>query len=76
MRSTPRDSDPPPVAPTTPAPEDCCHSGCDPCVYQLYDEALERYEAALRTWQERQQRRQQERQQQGSKHGPPRSGED
>jgi hypothetical protein len=33
--------------------EDCCHSGCSPCVFDLYDEALERYKAALAAWEAR-----------------------
>lgn len=33
-----------PAPPQPPEPEDCCGSGCDPCVYELYDEALERWE--------------------------------
>ncbi|WP_232231991.1 oxidoreductase-like domain-containing protein [Burkholderia sp. WSM2230] len=37
--------------------DDCCHSGCSPCVFDLYDEALERYEIALAEWQARQARR-------------------
>jgi hypothetical protein len=34
----------PPVAPEL---EDCCRSGCTPCVFDLYEAALERYEAWL-----------------------------
>ncbi|HEY1226984.1 MAG TPA: oxidoreductase-like domain-containing protein [Ramlibacter sp.] len=34
----------PPVEPDL---EDCCRSGCCPCVFDLYAEALERYEAWL-----------------------------
>ncbi|WP_260854692.1 oxidoreductase-like domain-containing protein [Paraburkholderia sp. BCC1884] len=33
--------------------EDCCHSGCNPCVFDRYDEALERYRIALAEWQTR-----------------------
>jgi Oxidoreductase-like protein, N-terminal len=33
--------------------DDCCHSGCNPCVFDLYDEAIERYQAALAQWQAR-----------------------
>ncbi|WP_244147042.1 oxidoreductase-like domain-containing protein [Paraburkholderia bryophila] len=36
--------------------DECCHSGCNPCVFDLYDEALERYHAALAQWRERQER--------------------
>jgi len=45
--------DPPPMPPTRPDDEDCCHGGCDRCVLDLYAEALERYEAARRAWEER-----------------------
>jgi hypothetical protein len=33
--------------------DDCCHSGCNHCVFDLYDEALERYRTALAEWQAR-----------------------
>jgi len=46
--------DPPPVPPVQPALEDCCRSGCTPCVFDLYEEAMERYRAALKEWQVRQ----------------------
>jgi len=45
-----RDDDPPPIPPVRPQEEDCCHGGCDRCVFDLYDEARDRYEAALRRW--------------------------
>jgi hypothetical protein len=47
------DDDPAPQAPPEPDLEACCGQGCDPCVFDLYAEARERYEAALRAWQER-----------------------
>jgi len=46
-------SDPRPAPPERPLPGDCCRSGCNPCVFDLYDEALERYEAQLRAWEAR-----------------------
>ncbi|APA87500.1 oxidoreductase-like domain-containing protein [Paraburkholderia sprentiae WSM5005] len=52
-RATPSD-DPPPQPPARPDLDDCCHSGCTQCVFDLYDEALERYELALAAWQQRQ----------------------
>jgi len=48
--------DPKPQPPVQPDLDDCCHSGCSPCVFDLYDEALERYEVALAQWQARQAR--------------------
>jgi hypothetical protein len=48
--------DPPPVPPTRPDLDDCCHSGCDPCIFDLYDDAFERYQTALAEWQARQPR--------------------
>lgn len=46
-------ADPRPVPPAPPDPEDCCRSGCAVCVFDLYNEALERYEAALAAWRAR-----------------------
>ena len=45
--------DPRPVPPTPPDDDACCHSGCDPCVYDMYAEELERYREDLRAWEER-----------------------
>jgi hypothetical protein len=45
--------DPRPEAPVPPELEDCCQSGCSPCVFDLYDTALEEYKAALAAWRER-----------------------
>jgi hypothetical protein len=42
--------DPRPTPPERPLPDDCCQSGCNPCVFDLYEEALERYEARLAEW--------------------------
>jgi hypothetical protein len=54
--SPPRD-DPPPTPPVAPSPEACCGNGCDPCVYDLYEAALRRYEAARAEWAARHGRR-------------------
>jgi len=45
--------DPCPVAPEAPLPSDCCDSGCDPCVYDLYAEELARYHERLAAWRAR-----------------------
>ena len=52
-RTTPSD-DPQPQPPVQPDLDDCCHSGCSPCIFDLYDDALERYKTALAEWQTRQ----------------------
>ena len=47
---------PRPQPPARPGEEDCCKGGCDRCVFDLYDDAMERYEAELKAWEERRQR--------------------
>ena len=51
--STSPDLDPAPEPPARPQASDCCRGGCDPCVFDLYEEALTRYEQALREWRAR-----------------------
>ena len=51
--STRQDNDPRPQPPVRPSDEDCCKGGCDRCVFDLYEDALERYEAELNAWEER-----------------------
>lgn len=46
-------ADPRPVAPEPPLPSDCCESGCDPCVYDSYSEALAYYREQLARWRAR-----------------------
>jgi len=46
-------ADPPPESPRAPEAGECCQSGCEPCVYDLYWEALDRYEVALEAWKKR-----------------------
>jgi hypothetical protein len=41
---------PPPVEPVQPELDDCCNRGCYPCVFDVYDEAMDRYRAALKIW--------------------------
>ena len=47
------DPDPPPTAPQRPEPMQCCGRGCDPCIYDLYEDALARYERELEKWRAR-----------------------
>jgi hypothetical protein len=47
------DDDPRPEPPERPAPEDCCGSGCDHCVYDLYEQSLDRYRDELAAWERR-----------------------
>jgi hypothetical protein len=37
-----------------PALEDCCGNGCTPCIFDIYQDAYDRYEAALEAWRGRQ----------------------
>jgi hypothetical protein len=48
------DDDPPPEPPVPPEPEDCCGSGCENCVFDLHEQALERYRIAREAWERRQ----------------------
>jgi hypothetical protein len=43
-----------PVPPPEPEAGACCQSGCEPCVYDLYWEAVDRYERALAEWEKSQ----------------------
>jgi hypothetical protein len=45
--------DPPPQRPSEPDAADCCGEGCVRCVYDVYEDALERYEEALAAWRAR-----------------------
>jgi oxidoreductase family protein len=45
--------DPRPLPPREPELEECCNSGCEPCVFDRYYDALERYREALAAWFER-----------------------
>jgi len=46
-------ADAPPEPPVPPELEECCGSGCDRCIFDIYQQALERYEAACRAWEAR-----------------------
>ena len=53
----PEDSDPRPVPPERPNPGDCCNSSCNPCIFDLYADALDRYQKELQDWEEREAQR-------------------
>ena len=42
--------DSPPTRPIEPDAADCCGEGCVPCVFDSYEQALERYQVALAAW--------------------------
>lgn len=42
-----------PPPPQPPDPSECCNSGCEPCVFELYEDALERWEARVERIRER-----------------------
>jgi len=44
---------PKPVPPEAPDDSECCRSGCTPCVFDLHAEAMERYRAELKAWEEK-----------------------
>lgn len=43
-----------PTPPVQPDLEACCGNGCDPCIFDLHDLAMDEYRQALRAWQARQ----------------------
>ena len=45
--------DPMPVAPLPPDDDACCGSGCDPCIWDWYQQQRDRYLEELRAWQAR-----------------------
>jgi Oxidoreductase-like protein, N-terminal len=44
------DTDPQPEPPREPALDECCGTGCDPCVFDVYADALSCYRTALAAW--------------------------
>lgn len=48
------DTDPVPQAPEPPDLNACCGNGCDPCIFDLHDLAMDEYRQNLRAWQARQ----------------------
>ena len=45
--------DPMPLPPEQPDLDACCGNGCDPCIFDLHDLAMDDYRQALRAWQAR-----------------------
>lgn len=53
MTDTHTDIPPRPVPPDPPDDDDCCRSGCDPCVFDLHAMAMERHRDELMAWEEK-----------------------
>jgi hypothetical protein len=49
----PSDNDPRPEPPERPDDDACCRSGCDPCIFDEYYAAMERWRADLAAWEKR-----------------------
>lgn len=47
------DPDPMPVPPPVPDIDACCGNGCDPCIFDLHDLAMDEYRQAMRAWRAR-----------------------
>ncbi|KMJ54181.1 oxidoreductase [Vogesella sp. EB] len=47
-----------PEAPEAPSDDMCCGSGCDPCVWDTYNAAVQLYRRQLADWQAREATRQ------------------
>ncbi len=45
--------DPMPQPPEPPDLNDCCGNGCDPCIFDRHDLAMDAYRQALRAWRAR-----------------------
>ena len=46
--------DPPPAEPLPPDESACCGSGCDPCVWDFFNEERRQWQADLAAWRARQ----------------------
>lgn len=42
-----------PEPPEPPSDNECCGNGCDPCVWTVYQTAMNDYRQALARWQQR-----------------------
>ncbi|WP_231906808.1 oxidoreductase-like domain-containing protein [Cupriavidus sp. D384] len=52
--SFPPPDDPKPQPPERPGDNECCQSGCDPCVFDFYNDEMDRYRQELKAWEARQ----------------------
>ena len=52
MPATPT-PDPRPEPPERPDDSECCRSGCDPCILDLYQQELQQYRERLKAWEAR-----------------------
>lgn len=50
MPAKPIINDPAPTPPVRPDLDDCCASGCNPCIFDLYEEEMSRYRSQLQRW--------------------------
>ncbi|MBF6990452.1 oxidoreductase [Cupriavidus sp. IK-TO18] len=41
------------MPPERPGDDECCGSGCDPCIFDFYYQELDRYREELRAWEAR-----------------------
>lgn len=46
-------TEPPPTPPERPGDNECCQSGCEPCIFDMYAEDVQAYRDALRAWEAR-----------------------
>ena len=51
-------SDPPPMEPREPEPDECCGQGCAVCVWDRFETEKEEYASKLDDWKRRQNKRQ------------------
>ena len=51
--NTDTDADPMPEVPHQPDLDACCGNGCEPCIFDLHDLAMDAYRQALRAWRAR-----------------------
>jgi hypothetical protein len=46
--------DPAPLEPPRPEDYECCGNGCEPCVFDLHAQAVDRWRSEMKAWRERQ----------------------